>query len=286
VLHVGGSASNERFSSLKNHLENQYIMGEGQYPSDSESLLGILNNFRMNENVKDRATLKRDTMDGGEGLEESQKDDGAMFVQEGMSKVWKKRDITAPECRHKEKRCHHCDQVGHIARDYPKMDPADMGNINVQFGFGALQRAKPSIKENYLYLDTSTIDKKGYLGSTPFWLSQGCANVIDIKTLEEICHKNNGNLFYHSKRDKGSFIAHLGGDKIVTFLSSPFTNKMIRQSCYYSLSAKTWKDLPRRKVQRAIQAYDAQAAMAYASEEDLKNEVSGKNLALLEYFTR
>ena len=71
-------------------------MGEDQYPSDSESLLRILNNFRVNENVKDRATLKRDTMDGGEGLEESQKDDGAMFVQEGMSKVWKKQDITAP----------------------------------------------------------------------------------------------------------------------------------------------------------------------------------------------
>ncbi len=76
-------------------------MGEDQYPSDSESLLRILNNFRVNENVKDRATLKRDTMDDGvafeqKGLEESQKDDGAMFVQEGMSKVWKKQDITAP----------------------------------------------------------------------------------------------------------------------------------------------------------------------------------------------
>ena len=67
-------------------------MGEDQYPSDSEFLLGILNNFRMNENVKDRAMLKRDTTDDGvvfvqEGLEESQKDDGAVFVQEGTSKV-------------------------------------------------------------------------------------------------------------------------------------------------------------------------------------------------------
>ena len=34
----------------------------------------------------------------------------------------------------------------------------------------------------------------------------------------------------------------------------------------------------KKEVQRAIQAYDAQAAVAYASEEDLKNEVSGKIL--------
>ena len=34
----------------------------------------------------------------------------------------------------------------------------------------------------------------------------------------------------------------------------------------------------KKEVQRVIQAYDAQAAMAYASEEDLKNEVSGKIL--------
>jgi len=40
-----GGSNNEKFSSLKNHLENQYIMGEDQYPSDSESLLGMMNNF-------------------------------------------------------------------------------------------------------------------------------------------------------------------------------------------------------------------------------------------------
>jgi len=36
--------------------------------------------------------------------------------------------------------------------------------------------------------------------------------------------------------------------------------------------------LTKREVKRAIHAYDAQAAMAYASEEDLKNGVSGKIL--------
>ena len=189
-----------------------------------------------------------------------------------------------------------------------------MGNINFQFGFGALQRAESSLKENYLYLDTcstddfmcnpsyltgvhksskalrlhtnagtSTTDKKGYLGSTLFWLGQGCANVIKIKTLEEICHKNNGSLSYHSKRDKGSFIAHLGGDKIVTFRRCPVTNfpfidldeqddqaVMLLQSV-----SKNMEGFTKKEVQRAMQAYDAQAAMGYVSEEDLRNEVSG-----------
>ena len=114
---------------------------------------------------------------------------------------------------------------------------------------------------------SSTTDKKGYLGSTPFWLRQGCANVIKIKTLEEPCHKNNGSLFYHSRRDKGSFIAHLGGDKIVTFRRCPDTDFpfidldeqddqaiMLLQSV-----SKNMEGFTNKEVQRAIQAYDAQA---------------------------
>jgi len=108
-----GGVNNEKFSSLKKHLENQYIIGEDQYPSDSESLLGMMNNFRVNEYVKDRMTFQRDTMDDGvvfaqEGMEESsEKNNGVVFAQEGMNKSWKKQDITAPEYPHKDKICYH-----------------------------------------------------------------------------------------------------------------------------------------------------------------------------------
>jgi len=84
-----GGANNEKFSSLKNHLENQYIMNEDQYPSDSESLLGMMNNFRVSEYVTDHATPQRDTMD-----------DGVVFAQKVMNESWKKQDITAPKYPH------------------------------------------------------------------------------------------------------------------------------------------------------------------------------------------
>ena len=42
-----GGASNKKFYSLKDHLENQYTMGTDQYPATSEALLGMMNNFRV-----------------------------------------------------------------------------------------------------------------------------------------------------------------------------------------------------------------------------------------------
>ena len=42
-----GGASNEKFHPLQNHLKNQYTMGVDQYPNNAESLLGMMNNFRV-----------------------------------------------------------------------------------------------------------------------------------------------------------------------------------------------------------------------------------------------
>mmetsp|Transcript_7008 Transcript_7008/g.15121 ORF Transcript_7008/g.15121 Transcript_7008/m.15121 type:complete len:117 (+) Transcript_7008:813-1163(+) len=39
-------ASNMRYRSLKEHLENAYTRGDDKYPSDVEALLGMLNNYR------------------------------------------------------------------------------------------------------------------------------------------------------------------------------------------------------------------------------------------------
>jgi len=109
---------------------------------------------------------------------------------------------------------------------------------------------------------------------------------VKIKTLEELCHKNGGSLSYHSKRDKGSFIAHLGGNNMVTFRRCPDTDfpfiNLGEQDDHAIVLlqsvSKNMEGFTKREVQRAIHAYDAQVAMAYASEEDLKNEVSGKIL--------
>ena len=45
-------------------------------PSISESLLGMMNNFRVSEYVTERVTPQRDTMD-----------DGVVFVQEGINEL-------------------------------------------------------------------------------------------------------------------------------------------------------------------------------------------------------
>jgi len=123
-----------------------------------------------------------------------------------------------------------------------------------------LATSTATIKMNYLYLDTcstddfmcnpvyltgvhksneslrlhtnavnTTTDKKGYLGSTLFWLGQGSASVVKIKTLEELCHKNGESLSYHSRRDERAFIADSGGDYVVIFhkchdIDFPFIN--------------------------------------------------------------
>ena len=42
-----GGSSNDRFLSLKNHLENQYTMGVDQYPDDGEKLLGMMTNAKV-----------------------------------------------------------------------------------------------------------------------------------------------------------------------------------------------------------------------------------------------
>lgn len=164
-----GGASNEKFHPLKDHLENQYTMGVDQYPNNAESLLGMMNNFRMAPATGGKyRPLQRDGDDDGlvfaqegdeECVEEEADVDGANMAQQGGARrappPQSKQDFKAPNYPHKTKKCYHCNTLGHIARDCPQLDQQGIGQIHAQFGYTLLQR-DGVIKSSYLYLDTCT----------------------------------------------------------------------------------------------------------------------------------
>ena len=41
------ATNNERYTTLKDHLENAYITGDDKYPDNSEDVIGLLDNFRI-----------------------------------------------------------------------------------------------------------------------------------------------------------------------------------------------------------------------------------------------
>ena len=127
--------------------------------------------------------------------------------------------------------------------------------------------------------------KRGFLGSLEVWHGiSGGANVMRLKTLEELCRKRGGKLSYDSEKAEGAFVANFGDGKVITFkrcahsdfpyidLDEHFDEDgavMLLQSVKGNMEGYT-----KQEVTRAIHARDAQAEMAYVSEADLKTEVS------------
>ena len=225
-----GGASNDRFRSLKNHLENQYTMGVDQYPEDEEKLLGMMNNFRVGPSTAGGQYVQHAGDDDGlafvqegeEGdIEQTEEDEGVNAAQRRTFPPKQKANINLPTYPHKTKKCYHCNTMGHIAVDCPQLDETERGAINAQFGYTLLQKNN-TVRTNYLYLDTCTTnnfmcnsaylkdvhtagkslrlqtnagststDKQGYLGSTLMWLGRtGFANVITLRCLEELCRES------------------------------------------------------------------------------------------------
>jgi len=72
------------------------------------------------------------------GKVEKGKEEGVNAPQKGMDESWKKQEIAPDGYHYKNKRYYHCDDLSDIARDYPNMDIANMGDIDVHFGFCVL----------------------------------------------------------------------------------------------------------------------------------------------------
>ena len=327
AMYMLSGANNDRFSGLKNWLENQYTMGSNQYPTNCEQLLGIMDNFRGPASLPMyKAQIGRNGDDDGlayiQGGEEEEValsnaglSEGAAMTQRGAYKPRPKADITTAEYKAKfgDKTCYHCNKLGHIANDCPELDQSRMAAIHTQFGYSALQG--PMVKRNYLYLDTCTTDdyipnqaylsgvhvsdrglrlqtnagstvtnKRGFLGSVEVWHGEnGGANVMCLRTLEDLCRKRGGKLSYDSELSEGAFVADFGDGKVVTFKRCPVSDfpyidldehfedgaVMLLQSVRSNMEGYT-----RNELQRAVHVRDTQAEMAYISEADLKTEVS------------
>lgn len=314
-----GGANNDRFKEMKNWLENQYVMGSDQYPDTEEGLLGMMNNFRMtfaaggNLGMKRQARLGEE--DGVAFVQEGETEEEEDNVEQGATMVQQKKekmDINAADYPFKDRKCYHCNKVGHIARDCGELSQTERGQIHAQFGVGLFQQNN-IIKRNYLYLDTATTDdfccndayltgvhtapkslrlstnsgststnKQGYMGSLKMWLGNtGIANVISLKSLEKLCHKKGGHLSYRSNQDGGSFVADLGEGTVITFQRCPETDFPYIDLDEHSENGavmllqsvnKNMEGYTKREVERAIHARDTQAMMGYVSEQDLKTE--------------
>ena len=251
----------------------------------------------------------------GEEDEDAGVDEGANMAQRGGYQMRPKADITTPEykARYGDKTCYHCNKLGHIATDCPGLDQKKMAAIYSQFGYSALQGN--IVKKNFLYLDTCTTDdyvpnrayltrvrtsakglrlqtnagstvihKRGFLGSLKVWHGENeGANVMSLRTLEELCRKKGGKLSYDSEKSEGGFVADFGNNKIVTFKRCPESDfpyidldehfedgaVMLLQSVHENMEGYT-----KQEVQRAINTRDTQAEMAYVSDADLKTELS------------
>ena len=146
-----GGANNDKFSPLKDHLENQYTMGVDQYPTNGESLLGMINNFRIGAvGAAVGRCRQRDgdddglafVQEGGEEADGAEDEDGVNVAQRGAAarRPVQKANIHAAHYPHKSKKCYHCGKDGYIVSDCPGLDEDERGETNAQFGYSLLHK--------------------------------------------------------------------------------------------------------------------------------------------------
>ena len=125
---------------------------------------------------------------------------------------------------------------------------------------------------------SASTNKKGYLGSTLFWLDQmGIANVVSLKTLEA-----KFKITYDSTKDDGAFVVHTPDGKVLVKrcekTSFPYIDLTDEEGGAAIMMVQTvrqrYEGYTKKEVERAIEARKLQGRLGNPSEATFKGQVS------------